>query len=184
MLDEKGSRPEIKTPEAAELVGRMVTDLYAKWLAMEQEAKTLAEEMKTMAATFAAERHSLEQQIRERDIRIDDLSQREHALDEKLRLEIIEGEAMRGEIRHLRTVANAAADRVEAAVMRDMEYRHAEASRPGPGKPADVDAIVEELGKLAARNEEATPRLHMQPTRLPPEFIDGAEGGHENEPHA
>ena len=183
MNDTKGARPEIKTPEAAALVGGMVTDLYAKWLAASQEVERLQAEGKAMAAAAAEERRRHAQELRERDLKIDDLSQREFALQEKLDLERIEGEAMRGELRHLNSTIAAANSRVEGAVMREVEDRN-ERTRRATGAPVDVAAIEAALLKAAesengkavdvdiARADEPQrldARPVMQPTRIPPE---------------
>jgi hypothetical protein len=150
MLDTKGGRPEIKTKEAAALVGGMVTDLYAKWLTASQEVETLQDEMKRMAAVFAEERRGFEQQIRERDLKLDDLGLRERKLEEELRLEIVEGEAMRGELRQLRSIIESAASRVESAVMRDTEDRMARIdAKRRENSPVDVAAIEEALSRFA-----------------------------------
>lgn len=180
MNDTKGARPEIKTPEAAALVGGMVTDLYAKWLAASQEVERLQAEGKAMAAAAAEERRRHAQELRERDLKIDDLSQREYALQEKLDLERIEGEAMRGELRHLNSTIAAANSRVEGAVMREVEDRQ-ERNRlaSGEGAQVDVAAIEETLSRMADdKNEKAVavdidladePQRPAKPTRLPPE---------------
>lgn len=169
-------RPEIKTAEAAQLVGGMVTDLYAKWLSASQEVERLQGEAKASAAAMAEQVKSLRQEIRERDLKIDDLSQREFSLQEKLDLERIEGEAMRGELRHLNSTIAAANARVEGAVMRDVEDRQERRNNRGSAA-IDVAAIEEALLRAAenvnANAVEPQPqRLDARPVRqtvLPPE---------------
>lgn len=189
-------RPEIKTPEAAQLVGGMVTDLYAKWLSASQEVDRLLAEVKANALARSESEKAFRQEIRERDLKIDDLSQREHTLQEKLDLERIESEAMRGELRHLRSTIEAAAVRVEGAVMREIEDRHDQNSRRNRPQ-ADVTAIeaalLQEADKQNAANAEpaseepqaqrldmrpveaeAPAFLQREPTRLPPEALEQA----------
>ncbi len=166
---------KIITPEAAAMMDGIFSELLARW----QETADNLKESETARAEEAkadAERtKDFERQLRERDLKIDDLERREHKLSEELRLEVVEGEAMRGELRHLRSTVNAAADRVENAVMRDVEDRHARSN--GKGRTADVAAIEEALLKTAeSENKKNAPqRLDARPVRQPTKIPDNLD---------